>query len=73
MEWMKGIEVAWAVLKWVGVLLVFATVTGCSAQNGWRFEIGVSPVNNLKNEAGFGGARGNRQTTNDESADERKY
>lgn len=29
------------------------TLTGCASSHGWRFEIGVSPVNDLDNNAGF--------------------
>ena len=37
-------------LIWV---LVLSMLNGCASSTGWRFEIGISPVKELSNQAGL--------------------
>ena len=35
------------------LMILGCTLGGCGSSRGWRFEIGVSPVSNLHNQAGL--------------------
>ncbi len=37
----------------VTFLLAVSILSGCASETGWRFEIGVSPVKELNNNAGL--------------------
>lgn len=50
---MTHTEIAKYVIEIILALLMVFTVTGCSSDRGWRFEIGVSPVSQLENKAGL--------------------
>lgn len=34
-------------------VLIISTLSGCAGSTGWRFEIGISPVKELNNQAGL--------------------
>ena len=35
------------------LIVLLMLLTGCAGSTGWRFEIGVSPVKSLNNQAGL--------------------
>ena len=41
------------VVKLAAIAFLIGALSGCMGSTGWRFEIGVSPVKSLKNEAGL--------------------
>jgi len=41
------------ILIFLAVSTIAVLFTGCSSSSGWRFEIGVSPINGLENTAQF--------------------
>ena len=43
-----------ALVKRIGILAALAgSLSGCMGSTGWRFEVGVSPVKQLNNQAGL--------------------
>ena len=42
-----------SVLAFVYIVVVVVCFSGCAGSTGWRFEIGVSPVKSLNNQAGL--------------------
>lgn len=49
----EGFESLVGIATTIALVFVAYSLSGCHASHGWRFEVGVSPVNNLSNEAGF--------------------
>mgnify|MGYP000993686107 CR=1 FL=1 len=40
-------------LQLIAACLAISILSGCAGSTGWRFEIGVSPVKELNNQAGL--------------------
>jgi len=43
----------YAILLGITAALGVSILSGCAGSTGWRFEIGVSPVKELNNQAGL--------------------